>query len=65
MKKIKVGVVFGGRSAEHEVSINSAKNIIASLSKEKYEVIPIKIGKDGKVPFTKFAKLDLAFPIIH
>ena len=65
MKKIKIGVIFGGRSAEHEVSINSAKNIIASLSKDKYEVIPIKIGKDGKIPFTKLAKLDVAFPIIH
>lgn len=65
MKKLKLGVIFGGRSAEHEVSINSAKNIINSLSKDKYEVIPIKIGKDGKIPFAKLSKLDVAFPIIH
>lgn len=64
-KKIKVGVIFGGRSAEHEVSIKSAKNIIASFSKDKYEVLPIKIGKDGKISFNKFMKLDVAFPIIH
>jgi D-alanine-D-alanine ligase len=64
-KKIKIGVIFGGKSAEHEVSINSAKNIINSLSKEKYEIIPVKIGKDGKIPFNKLMKLDVAFPIIH
>ena len=64
-KKLKLGVIFGGKSAEHEVSINSAKNIINSLNKEKYEVIPVKIGKDGKMPFNKLMKLDVAFPIIH
>lgn len=47
-RKIKVAVLFGGRSAEHEVSLQSAKNIIAALDKEKYEVIPIGIDKKGR-----------------
>src|SRR3990167_3611878 len=47
-KKIKVGVLFGGKSAEHEVSLQSARNVIEALNKEKYEVIPIGINKAGK-----------------
>jgi D-alanine-D-alanine ligase len=44
--KIKVGVIFGGETVEHEVSIISALQAIKSLDKEKYEVVPIYIGKD-------------------
>ncbi len=47
MEKLKVGVVFGGRSGEHEVSIRSAQTVIAQIDKEKYEVIPIAITKNG------------------
>ena len=46
--KIKVGVLFGGRSAEHEVSLVSAASIIKALDKEKYEVLPIGISKEGR-----------------
>lgn len=46
--KIRAAVVFGGRSGEHEVSIVSAKNIIEAMDKEKYDVIPIGITKDGR-----------------
>ena len=48
MKKIKVGVLFGGRSAEHEVSVRSAASVIAALDRSRYEIVPIKIGKDGR-----------------
>lgn len=48
MKKIKVAVLFGGKSAEHEVSLQSARNVIDALDKDKYEVIPIGIDKNGK-----------------
>ncbi|MEN9407572.1 MAG: D-alanine--D-alanine ligase [Candidatus Parcubacteria bacterium] len=48
MKKIRVGVIFGGQSAEHEVSLQSAKNVIASLDREKYEPLLIGIDKEGK-----------------
>lgn len=47
MSKIRVGVIFGGRSGEHEVSLRSAKSIINALDKDKYEVIPIGITKEG------------------
>jgi D-alanine-D-alanine ligase len=45
--KSKVGVFFGGRSSEHEVSVKSAKSIIKSLDKEKYDVIPVGVDKCG------------------
>lgn len=47
-KKIRVGVLFGGRSPEHEVSLVSAKNVISALNREKYEVVGIGITKEGK-----------------
>jgi D-alanine-D-alanine ligase len=48
VKKIKVGVLFGGRSAEHEVSLRSAASVIAALDRGKYDIVPIKIRKDGR-----------------
>lgn len=48
MPKLRVGVVYGGRSGEHEVSLMSAQSVISALDKEKYEIIPIKIDKDGR-----------------
>jgi D-alanine-D-alanine ligase len=47
-KKLKIGVLFGGKSAEHEVSLQSAHNVINALDKNKYEVIPIGINKNGR-----------------
>ena len=47
-RKIKVGVIFGGRSGEHEVSLNSAKSVMAALDKEKYDIVPIGIDKNGR-----------------
>jgi len=46
--KITVGVIFGGRSAEHQVSLVSAASVINALDKNKYRVIPIGITPDGK-----------------
>jgi D-alanine-D-alanine ligase len=46
-KKLRIGVIFGGRSGEHEVSIRSARSVIEALDKSKYEVIPIAITKEG------------------
>ena len=48
MKKIQVGIIFGGKSGEHEVSIISAKSVINALDKEKYEAVPIFINKTGQ-----------------
>ncbi|MBZ5627572.1 MAG: D-alanine--D-alanine ligase [Acidobacteriia bacterium] len=47
-KKIRVGVLFGGRSGEHEVSLLSAASVVESIDKRKYEVVPIGITKDGR-----------------
>src|SRR5205807_719073 len=46
-KKIRVGILFGGRSAEHEISLQSAKNIIDAIDKNTYEVVLIGIDKNG------------------
>ena len=46
-KKIRVGVIFGGRSGEHEVSVRSAASVIQAIDKSKYEVVPIAITKEG------------------
>ncbi len=47
-KKIKVGILFGGKSAEHEVSLQSAKNVAEAIDKDKYDVALIGIDKSGK-----------------
>ena len=48
MKKIRVGMIFGGRSGEHEVSIISAQSVLTALNETKYEVVPIFINKKGQ-----------------
>ncbi|MDD5251247.1 MAG: D-alanine--D-alanine ligase [Patescibacteria group bacterium] len=47
-KKLKVAVIYGGRSGEHEVSLQSAASVIAALNPKKYDVLPIRIAKDGR-----------------
>jgi D-alanine-D-alanine ligase len=47
-KKIRVAVIFGGRSGEHEVSLVSARGIMEAMDKDKYEVLPIGITKEGQ-----------------
>ena len=47
--KMKLGVFFGGKSVEHEISIITANQAITSLNKDKYEIIPIYISKNGKM----------------
>lgn len=46
-KKIRVGILFGGKSAEHEISLKSAKNVIEALDQDRYEPVLIKITKKG------------------
>jgi len=46
-KKLRVGVIFGGRSGEHEVSVRSARSVIEAIDRSKYEVVPIAITKEG------------------
>ncbi|GAA3748260.1 D-alanine--D-alanine ligase family protein [Terriglobus aquaticus] len=47
-KKLRVGVVFGGRSGEHEVSLRSAASILEAIDRKKYDVVPIGIAKNGQ-----------------
>ncbi|SRR5258707_983031 len=46
-KKIRVGLIFGGRSGEHEVSLASSNSVITHLDPEKYEIVPLGITKEG------------------
>ena len=47
VKRIRVGVIFGGRSGEHEVSLRSARSVMQAISTNEYEVVPIGITKEG------------------
>jgi D-alanine-D-alanine ligase len=47
-KKLRVGVLFGGRSGEHEVSLLSAASVLKSIDREKFDVVPIGITKEGR-----------------
>ena len=48
MSRIRVAVLFGGRSGEHEVSCVSARHVVAAMDPQRYEVVPIGIGRDGR-----------------
>jgi len=48
MKKLRVGILFGGRSGEHEVSLLSAASVVSAIDKSKFELIPIGITKEGR-----------------
>lgn len=69
---IRVGILFGGKSAEHEVSLQSAKNVVDALELERFEPVLVKIEKDGTWPGGVIASLmsgtfglDVVFPILH
>ncbi len=47
-KRLRIGILFGGRSGEHEVSLISAASVISALDPEKYEAVPIGISKEGR-----------------
>src|SRR6266852_1196514 len=47
-RKLRVGIVFGGRSGEHEVSLAGAASVIAAMDRSRFEVVPIGIARDGR-----------------
>src|SRR5262245_44286928 len=47
-KKLRVAVLFGGKSAEHEISLISARNIVAAMDKKKYDIVAVGIDKQGR-----------------
>ena len=48
MGKLRIGLLFGGRSVEHEVSLSSARSILDALDPDRYEVVRIAVGLDGR-----------------
>ncbi|MBI2466361.1 MAG: D-alanine--D-alanine ligase [Candidatus Rokubacteria bacterium] len=48
MRRLRVGVVFGGRSREHEVSLASAASVLGAIDRTRYEVVPMGIARDGR-----------------
>ena len=70
--KLRVAVLYGGRSGEHEISVRSAETVMASLDPEKYEVLPYKISPEGKwnpAPILPepgaHPHIDVVFPVLH
>jgi D-alanine-D-alanine ligase len=47
-KRIRIGVLFGGRSSEHEISLRSALTVMSAMDPRRYEIVPIGIGRDGR-----------------
>ena len=47
-RRLRVGVVFGGRSGEHEVSLAGAASVMAAIDRARFDVVPIGIAKDGR-----------------
>ena len=47
-RKTRVAIVFGGRSPEHAVSCSTAASVLAAIDREKYDVVPIGIARDGR-----------------
>src|ERR1043166_2199615 len=56
-KKLRVANLFGGKSAEHEISLISARNIVEAIDRTKYEIVSIGIDKDGRWFFDQDARL--------
>lgn len=74
MNKIKLGLIYGGVSTEHEVSISSYESIVNNINKDKYEITSFYISKDGtwftdgkrtKDVFNSLKKMNCVFPILH
>lgn len=66
--KIKVAILMGGPSSEHEISLKTGEMIAKNLDKKKFEILPIKIKKDGAWPITienLKKKADIVFIALH
>ena len=63
--KIKVAVLYGGQSGEHEVSLMSAASVMEELDGDRYEVTPVFIGKDGRwsVPLESLREFDAVLAV--
>ncbi|MDX8452191.1 D-alanine--D-alanine ligase family protein [Mesorhizobium sp. VK9D] len=64
VKRLRIGVLFGGRSAEHEVSLLSATNVMAALEPAKYDAVPIFVIREGQWLLSRFEDGALATPSV-
>ncbi len=69
MNRLRVAVLMGGRSSEHDISMASAASVIEALAK-RYETIPVEIGRDGAWPAEEselrmLSEADVVFPVLH
>ncbi len=60
--KLRIAVLFGGRSAEHDVSVMSATNVVGALEPSKYEAVPIFVTREGEWLLSHFENGVLARP---
>ncbi|TGU42315.1 D-alanine--D-alanine ligase A, partial [bacterium M00.F.Ca.ET.152.01.1.1] len=63
-KRLRIGVLFGGRSAEHDVSVLSATNVMAALEPAKYDAVPIFVTREGLWLLSQFENGALATPSV-
>jgi D-alanine-D-alanine ligase len=49
-RRLRVAVLAGGRSSEHEISLASARSVVGALDPERYEIAEVAIGRDGRWP---------------
>ena len=70
--KLRVAVIFGGRSGEHEISLRSAESIMKAMDRSKYEIVEYFISKEGKWQPTAILpepgahpNIDVVFPVLH
>ncbi len=66
-KKLRVALLFGGKSAEHEISLISARNIFQAMDKKKYDVLSVAIDKHGRWSVDDGARLlrDVELPKVE
>ncbi|MCS7056231.1 MAG: D-alanine--D-alanine ligase [Thermoflexales bacterium] len=65
--KLKVAVLYGGQSGEHEVSLMSAASVMKALDEHKYDITPVFISRTGEwaLPFEALRRFDVVFPVLH
>lgn len=65
--RIRVAVLYGGQSGEHDVSVMSAASVMENLDENRFEVTPVFIDRDGRwpMPMEELKKFDVAFPVLH
>lgn len=65
--KIRVAVLYGGQSGEHEVSLMSAASVMRELDRARYDVTPVLIDRDGRwpLPLESLRQFDVVFPVLH